>query len=294
MKQSFLKPSLISLAIILVFIFLPIKEVGADITPLVPCGSGDNRDNACTLCHFIIGIKKLIDYGSALLITVTVVAIFIAGVVYIVSSGNSTLMTSAKTFLTNSLVGFTFVLTAWLIVNTVMWVLSVKPGLGIQKTNWYTFSCYTQSSIYGTGTTEGPPAAGQVKYAENILTDAQAREKLRAAGIGIQSSGNCSDPTNPKCTSLEGLPARTVDDLIAVKQKCGPTTITGGTETGHASHGFEKPIVDLNWDTNLAGCLKNNSSSLHIATICTTDSDKSYRVMCNFNEEKQHLHVVFN
>lgn len=291
MKHSFLKLFLISLAIF-IFIFFPIKEVWAD--GLVPCGNGDNLSNACTLCYFIIGIKKLIDYGSVILITLTVLAIFIAGVVYIVSSGNSTLMTSAKTFLTNSLIGFTFVLTAWFIVNTVMWVLSAKPGMGVQKTNWYTFSCYTQSSIYGTGTTEGIPAAGQEKYSENVLTDAQAREKLTAAGIGIHSSGNCSDPNNPTCTSLEGLPAKTVADLIAVKQKCGSIAITGGTETGHQSHGYGKPVVDLGWNTSLASCLKNNYSSLNIAMICTTDSDQAYRVMCNFSEDSEHLHVVFN
>lgn len=292
MKQLPLKSFLFSLTIILVFIFLSIKGVKAD--GIVPCGNGDNISNACTLCHLIIGIKKLIDFGSALLITVTIFAIFISGVVYIVSSGNQTLMTSAKTFLTNSLVGFTLVLTAWLIVNTVMWILSVNPGMGIGKTNWYTFTCYTQSSTYGTGTPEGAPATGTEKYSEDVLTDAQAREKLTNAGIVIQSSGNCSDPNNSQCTSLEGIPVRAVDDLIAVRKKCGFITVTGGTETGHKSHGFGKPIVDLKWDTQIADCLKNNSSSLNIARICTTESDQAYRIQCNFNEEAEHLHVVFN
>lgn len=108
---------------------------------LIPCGHGSDYANRCTLCDFIVGFKNLIDFASKILITVAVVGIFFSGVIYIISSGNEGLLTKAKAFLSASLVGFTVVLGAWLLVNVVMWVLSYDTNAIIQKTNWYTFDC---------------------------------------------------------------------------------------------------------------------------------------------------------
>lgn len=114
---------------------------------IVPCGSGDNPDNACTLCHLVIGTKNIISFGAELLITVTVVGIFIAGIMYILAAGNEQSMETAKSFLGASLKGFVIFLMAWFFVNVIiMWVLAAKTGLGIKKNNWYTFSCNTTSS----------------------------------------------------------------------------------------------------------------------------------------------------
>lgn len=107
---------------------------------LIPCGHGNSPANACTLCDFIVGFKKLVDFGTTLLITVALVGIFFSGVIYIVSSGNEGLVTKAKTFLSASLVGFTIVLGAWLIVNVIMWALSYNTSV-IGQTDWHTFDC---------------------------------------------------------------------------------------------------------------------------------------------------------
>ncbi|KAI1306903.1 hypothetical protein F5Y03DRAFT_131768 [Xylaria venustula] len=68
------------------------------------------------------------------------------------------------------------------------------------------------------------------------LTQAQAASRLSAGGVGWTSSGGCSDKTNPTCTSFDGVYSGTVDGAVTLKGACGCTlTITGGTETGHAS-----------------------------------------------------------
>jgi len=144
----------IKIAVFLLFvgIFLPIFSAQAG---LVPCGSSQDdattlnvdESQICTLCHLIVGIQNIVSFGLKLLITVGAVGIFIAGVMYIISSGNEGMMTNAKAFLTASLTGFTIVLCAWLIVNVTMWILSAETKLGVEEaTNWYTFSCKTQSS----------------------------------------------------------------------------------------------------------------------------------------------------
>lgn len=68
------------------------------------------------------------------------------------------------------------------------------------------------------------------------LSHAQAASRVRAAGIGISSSGGCSDRNKSNCTSLEQVNESTVNGIITFKRGSGCTvTITGGTETGHAS-----------------------------------------------------------
>lgn len=126
---------------------------------IVPCGSGNSKGSACTLCSLIVGIYRLIQWGRNILLTLTIVAIFISGIIYIISSGTA-LMEQAKKALSASLIGFTLVLTAWLIVATVMWVLSASSNLGISgksNINWQTGSI--NFSCTGTGSSSSAPAS---------------------------------------------------------------------------------------------------------------------------------------
>ena len=68
------------------------------------------------------------------------------------------------------------------------------------------------------------------------LTHSQALQRVNAVGISVVSSGNCSDRDKPNCTSLDTILVATIDAIIAFKRKSEKVvTITGGTETGHAS-----------------------------------------------------------
>ncbi|MEU8260361.1 hypothetical protein AB0C02_07045 [Micromonospora sp. NPDC048999] len=68
------------------------------------------------------------------------------------------------------------------------------------------------------------------------VSHASATSQLSAAGIGWVSSGNCSDRNTSTCTSFEGIRQATIDGIITFKRASGcAITITGGTETGHAS-----------------------------------------------------------
>jgi hypothetical protein len=137
--KKFLTVGLIIFSLCL--IFLPWATVLADGTMpggLVPCGNGNDP---CTLCHFIVGFHNLVTVMLQLLVVVALAGIFIAGVMYIISAGDETMITNAKNFLKASLTGFVVVLGAWLIVNVTMWVFSVDLKISIDKDNWYTFDC---------------------------------------------------------------------------------------------------------------------------------------------------------
>ncbi|KAK7213322.1 hypothetical protein V2G26_020500 [Clonostachys chloroleuca] len=68
------------------------------------------------------------------------------------------------------------------------------------------------------------------------LTQSQAETRLKAAGITATSSGGCTNRNVATCTSYEQVNEDTVQGAITLKRACGcDVTVTGGTETGHAS-----------------------------------------------------------
>lgn len=115
---------------------------------IVPCGrviAGNGEDVPCTLCHLIVGIQRIFTYGLTIIISIAFVMIFISGVTYIVSSGDEKLMTSAKSFLKSSLIGFFIVAGAWLIVNTVLWVVSARlNNVDTSLSKWSEITCSTE------------------------------------------------------------------------------------------------------------------------------------------------------
>lgn len=139
--------------LILVLILFPSVSFASGI---IPCGrSADDpstpniiENSPCTLCHLVVGIKKLVDFGTEVLITVAAVGIFISGVMYVVSSGDEESVKRAKEFLGSSLKGFAIVLGAWFIVNVTMWALSFNSDMIKKGSNWYTFTCDMVSSSY--------------------------------------------------------------------------------------------------------------------------------------------------
>lgn len=67
-------------------------------------------------------------------------------------------------------------------------------------------------------------------------THAEASQALAAAGIGLWSSGGCSNRNVGTCTSLDTVNRATVQGAIKLAKAAGlALTVTGGTETGHAS-----------------------------------------------------------
>ena len=134
----------------LFFSFLPdfswaAKETGG----LVPCAGDSIFENRCTLCDLMVGMKGIIDWGMKILVVVALVAIVAGGIMYIISAGNSGMMESAKTVIKQALWGVVIVLGAWVIVNTILWMITSRLFAGDGTTNgsfmdigsWYDFDC---------------------------------------------------------------------------------------------------------------------------------------------------------
>ncbi|MEI8096560.1 MAG: hypothetical protein WCG73_00420 [Candidatus Moraniibacteriota bacterium] len=117
---------------------------------LIPCGrnSGTADEMApCTICHIVIGGNRIINYGLQIMTITGVVIIVAMGIFYIVSAGNSEMMSKAKSGIKAALIGFAIMLGAWLIVFTVLRIFSaqgtiqnlvVEPG-----SSGFSFTCNT-------------------------------------------------------------------------------------------------------------------------------------------------------
>ena len=117
------------------FCFAQIAQAG-----IVSCGLDSNYNNRCTLCDLIVGIRDIIKWGRSILVVVALVAIVAGGIMYIISAGNSGMMESAKNVIKQALWGVVIVLGAWLIVNTVLWLMATNlSNVGISS--WSDFDC---------------------------------------------------------------------------------------------------------------------------------------------------------
>lgn len=98
------------------------------------------------------------------------------------------------------------------------------------------------------------------------LSHKAAAAKLKAAGISWTSSGGCGNRNKPNCTSFSGIKSGTINGVITLKKASHcKITITGGTETGHASgtyshwNGYK---VDVAITSCVTGYIKRNFTAI--------------------------------
>jgi hypothetical protein len=98
----------------LVVVLLP-QLVSAQAGGLVTCSGPD-----CDMCDFVDMINGLVNWLFGFLVLAAVMALMIAGFRLVTSAGNESAWSGAKSMLTNVIIGFVIVLSAWLIVDTLM------------------------------------------------------------------------------------------------------------------------------------------------------------------------------
>ncbi len=230
--------------------------------------------------RFMIGISGILALGM-----------IVAGAIYIsVSPGSVDKQGEGRSMIVSAIFGIILIFGSYIILNT------INPSL--TRLQEPSISSVATSAATSTKPSSCDPNAVPPPGTE---TNEQAVKDLSEVGITISSSGNCSDRCNPKCTSLWGIPNRVIFDLRYIARYCTidgttdscPIIVTGGTETGHKSHGPGLPVVDLSFNQPLADYIKRIFAPANIDQICTAPEDAAYRFRCSYNEEVRHLHVQF-
>ncbi|MCK4592548.1 hypothetical protein KAT63_03890 [Candidatus Parcubacteria bacterium] len=93
----------------------------------------------CNLCHIIILANSIINFLMKLVVLITVLALVVGGLIYVKTSGDASLILSAKQNVNKILYGFVIIFIVWVIVNLIMVLFGFVDPLG--DGNWAVFSC---------------------------------------------------------------------------------------------------------------------------------------------------------
>lgn len=303
-----------------VFLILVFSPFLVEAAGLVPCGG--NNEEMCTLCHLIIGIKGLIDWGFTILVFIALLAIVIAGIMYIVSAGSDQEMEKAKNMVKQTLTGVAIILGAWLLINTTFLLLGKKGNLGIGVTDWNSFSCITTAAVV-TPTPTPPPL---ISLYEPLAEDAPtlASSILSNMNITVISSGDCKDSSgaqvSPKsnltetknqtkmttcfagcdesvnyCTALASSPnVNMLKGLLTAASSCkfSIQSIAGGSHGKNSKH-YKGNAVDVTPISCSMQQLKDIFSTLpnKDGVICDVGGDPK---PCSPYQSGMHVHASFN
>lgn len=168
---------------------------------LVPCGRYEdnlgtiwNEEESCNLCHVIPLANNIIDYLVGLVGVITVLFIAIGGLMSVTSLGGSSGLTTVKMAISKSVLGFVFVLVAWVIVNLFMTVFGFIDPMG--DGSWRKFNCNlnTVPSFCGDGIVNGlekcepgitPPLVCATTFSSGACADIPVS--------GTQTCNSCCD-----------------------------------------------------------------------------------------------------
>ena len=147
-----MKITVLSAALMLAFGFTPLIGHAQQQAEggLVACTGID-----CNFCSAVETANNVINLLFELMIVAAVILVVVAGLKLVTSAGNVSAMQDAKGMLANVIIGFIIVLSAWLIVDTLMKALMGDP-------NSNGFGPWNQFEGNGCGKIKTDPAAALI------------------------------------------------------------------------------------------------------------------------------------
>jgi len=129
------KTKLIVFSLLTLLLFTPLLTSAAG---LVPCGGPGEQ--ACTACHLLVLIQRVLDFALKMAFLVIVGFIVYGGFRWIFSLGKEENLKAGQQIITNAIIGLIIILAAWVIVNTVFWIIKQMGGDDYTGT-WFHIEC---------------------------------------------------------------------------------------------------------------------------------------------------------
>lgn len=238
-------------------------------------------------------VQAILNATMMIIVLSAVFMISVGGFLYLTSAGNTSRAGQAKGIITDAIYGLILALVSYFILYI------INPDLVTLRISSLATTASPTSSIPASASPTGVAVPAASTSSGDTYTHAEAVAALSAKGIMTTSSGSCSDPKRKECTSLEGIPKSTIANVIALKEKSGCSfNVTGGTETGHKSHGAGRPIVDVSEAPCLENKFRTQKSSLgseyNIQSICADSSSREAAYGCSYVEPAPHFHIQFS
>lgn len=222
---------------LLILLILLVPHVGlAQITTgFLNCSGAD-----CSACNIVDTANKVITWLIAILFMVFAVLAVMAGFKLVTSGGNPSAMSAAKESFTNVIIGLIIILSAWLIVDTMIRGLGVT-GIRGGPFPWSEVQCQSQlvpdynRFESAAGATVLPQFSGRAGDPAN-LSDAQ--RTLAAAGVTVQNNVQLEGVSQARLNEIAGLATQCA---AAMGQSCGIQVSSGvrqpGNPAGVGAHG---------------------------------------------------------
>lgn len=170
--------------------FVPDTAVAAG---LVPCGG--IGQSSCQTCDVVKLTNNVFQWLVIVLGTFAAIIIIYAGVKLVTSGGNQSAMESAKSMITNVIIGYVIILAAWLAIDFGMKTLIDEGSFGV----WNEVQC---------STTEVPTNKGQttIDFANPISSGTVDGAVVRNDCVALPNgSFNCNSQEQ-SCTTGGGTP----------------------------------------------------------------------------------------
>jgi hypothetical protein len=152
-----IKKSMKKLILIFFLLFLCLPQI-TNAAGLVPCGGSDdlstptiNESLPCTACDLLILFQNVLKKALEIAFLIVIGSIVYGGFRWIFSGGNETSIKTGQKIITNAIIGIVIILTAWLIVNTVFWVIKQMGGVEKYTGNWFHIDCSESGGGGGAG-----------------------------------------------------------------------------------------------------------------------------------------------
>ena len=129
------------LVAVAVMAYLFVVPFTVSAATLVPCG-GPGED-PCQTCHVVSLVNNVVAWLVMILGTIAAILIIVAGVRLVTSGGNTSAMEQAKSSMTNLIIGYLIVLSAWLVLDYGLKALLIQDGANSFGV-WNTISCVDQ------------------------------------------------------------------------------------------------------------------------------------------------------
>lgn len=194
----------------------------------------------CTACDLVYLVNQIIAWLIGVLMLVFAVLAVKAGFGLVMSKGNSGELKKAKESFVNAFVGLLIILSAWLIVDTMIRGLGVSQD-GSRPFPWSEVKCQ-QQTVPDADRRESPesariaPAYGS--RAADAIDAVRARDILRDAGVSVQQGVSLSGISEARVQEIARL-ARECES--AMGRSCGLQVSSGvrfpGNPAGVGAHG---------------------------------------------------------
>jgi len=253
----------------------PVDEpVGLDETEkkpsqgLVPCG-GKGQEQ-CQTCHVVMLMDNVIDWLITILSIIAGLIFAYAGILLVVSQGNTAAYEKAKTLFSNVIIGYTILLACWLIVDTVVKALLKDQVYGM----WNQIQCVAQpkaveaEKIY---VYLDSPIANRAQLDAVFGTSYQ--QALFGGNVSV-STGDCS-PANLQRLGMNSTQAQVFSCIAGPESGCN----NNAQNSWSSARGVFQIVRGLNnqcHNLNLPKCVAAAQSSGYSATGSKLDCSTAF------------------